>query len=55
VAAGFGISTPEQVAELRAHGADGAIVGTGILKRIIDGEGPEEITSYVRSLRSGCR
>jgi tryptophan synthase alpha chain len=55
VAAGFGISTPEQVAELRGHGADGAIVGSGILKRIIDGEGPEEITSYVRSLRSACR
>jgi tryptophan synthase alpha chain len=55
VAVGFGISKPEQVAKLRIDGADGAIVGSGILKRIMDGESPDGIASFVRSLKAASR
>jgi tryptophan synthase alpha chain len=34
VAVGFGVSTPEQVAEIRAMGADGVIVGSALVERI---------------------
>ncbi len=54
VAAGFGISTPEQMEQLRIHGADGAIVGSAILKRIMEGEGPRKVSAYVRSLKDEC-
>jgi tryptophan synthase alpha chain len=55
VAAGFGISTPGQVGQLRSYGADGAIVGSAILKRIMEGEGPQKVSAYVRSLKDECR
>jgi tryptophan synthase alpha chain len=55
VAAGFGISTPRQVGKLRNHGADGAIVGSAILKRILEGEEPRKVSLYVRSLKDECR
>jgi len=55
VAAGFGISTPRQVGQLRGHGADGAIVGSAILKRIMEGEGARKVCAYVRSLKDECR
>lgn len=55
VAAGFGIATPSQVRQLRGHGADGAIVGSAILKRIMEGEGPRKVSAYVRSLKDECR
>ncbi len=34
VAIGFGVSTPEQVATLRAMGADGVVVGSALVERI---------------------
>ena len=34
VAVGFGISTPEHVEKVRGWGADGAIVGSALVKRI---------------------
>jgi len=55
VAAGFGISMPEQVAHLRRLGADGAIVGSGILRRVAEGADEGEIRVYVRSLKLECR
>ncbi len=38
VAVGFGISGPEQVRQVRAWGADGAIVGSALVKRISNAE-----------------
>lgn len=34
VAVGFGVSTPEQVAAIRAMGADGVVVGSALVERI---------------------
>ncbi|HEV7525779.1 MAG TPA: tryptophan synthase subunit alpha [Acidimicrobiia bacterium] len=47
---GVGISTPEQAAEAAAH-ADGVIVGSALVRRLLDGGGPEEAATFVRSLR----
>jgi tryptophan synthase alpha chain len=48
---GFGISTPRQAAEAAAA-ADGVIVGAAIMRRILDGAGPDEAGAFVASLRA---
>ena len=50
VVMGFGISTPEQAAEV-ARVSDGVIVGTALVRRILDGGGPEEAHRFISSLR----
>jgi tryptophan synthase alpha chain len=47
---GVGISTPEQAAQAAAD-ADGVIVGSALVRRLLDGGGPDEAASFVRSLR----
>jgi tryptophan synthase alpha chain len=47
---GVGISTPEQAAQAAAS-ADGVIVGSALVRRLLDGGGPEEAASFVRTLR----
>jgi len=51
VAAGFGISRPGQIRELRGH-ADAAVVGSALLDRVHRGEDPVEL---VVELLSACR
>jgi tryptophan synthase alpha chain len=48
---GVGISTPEQAAQAAAT-ADGVIVGSALVRRLLDGGGPDDAASFVRSLRS---
>jgi tryptophan synthase alpha chain len=48
---GVGISTPEQAAEAAAN-ADGVIVGSALVRRLLDGGGPDEAGSFVGSLRA---
>jgi tryptophan synthase alpha chain len=48
---GFGVSTPEQAVEVTRE-ADGAIVGTAVVRRILDGGGPDELHAFVASLRA---
>jgi tryptophan synthase alpha chain len=48
---GVGISTPAQAARAAAS-ADGVIVGSALVRRLLDGGGPEEAASFVKSLRS---
>jgi tryptophan synthase alpha chain len=48
---GFGISTPEQAAEAAAV-ADGIVVGAAIMRRVLDGAGPDEAGAFVASLRA---
>lgn len=48
---GFGVSGPEQ-AEALAAVADGVIVGTAIVRRILAGESPEQVHRFVASLRA---
>ena len=47
---GVGISTPDQAAQAAAS-ADGVIVGSALVRRLLDGGGPEEAAAFVRSLR----
>ncbi|MCU1496847.1 MAG: trpA [Acidimicrobiales bacterium] len=47
---GFGVSTPEQAVEVTRE-ADGVIVGTAVVRRILDGGGPDDLHAYVSSLR----
>jgi tryptophan synthase alpha chain len=47
---GVGISTPDQAAQAAAS-ADGVIVGSALVRRLLDGGGPEEASTFVRSLR----
>lgn len=55
VAVGFGIAQPSQVKDLRMAGADGAIVGTSLLRMIMDGASPAHLQEHVESLKSACR
>jgi tryptophan synthase alpha chain len=54
---GIGVSNAEQAAEVAAI-ADGVIVGTALVRRILDGAGPSGVEAFVGGLRSGldaCR
>jgi tryptophan synthase alpha chain len=51
VGVGFGISQHEQTEQLYQEGADAAIVGSALLKRIIDGATPEDTCRFVSNLR----
>lgn len=48
VVAGFGISNPQHVREMKAMGADGVIVGSKIISEILDGNGE----AFIGELRS---
>lgn len=52
VCVGLGISSPEHVAEIGAY-ADGAIVGTALVKALRDG-GPEAVGKITRHLVTGA-
>jgi tryptophan synthase alpha chain len=47
---GVGISTPEQAAQAAAS-ADGVIVGSALVRRLLDGGGPDEAAAFVATLR----
>jgi tryptophan synthase alpha chain len=49
---GVGVSTPDQAAEAAAF-ADGVIVGSALVRRLLEGEGPEGAAAFVGRLRSG--
>ena len=48
---GVGVSTPEQAVEVSAE-ADGVIVGSALVRRLLDGGGPDAAASFVSELRS---
>ncbi|GDX30568.1 MAG: tryptophan synthase subunit alpha [Acidimicrobiia bacterium] len=48
---GVGISNPEQ-AVAAAASADGVIVGSALISRLLRGEGPDEAFTFVESIRS---
>ena len=52
VLVGVGVSTPAQAAEVAAV-ADGVIVGTALVRRLLDGGGPEVAGAFVAELRAG--
>lgn len=49
---GFGISTPEHIRSYLSMGADGVIVGSAIIKHLLDGTGEVYIRSLADALRS---
>ncbi len=51
VCAGIGISTPEQAARV-CEVADGAVVGSALVRRLLDGAGPEGAAKFVGELRA---
>lgn len=56
VGVGFGVSSPEQAAQLKTWGADGVIVGSAFVKRLAptDGgsHGVEEVESFCQQLKA---
>lgn len=55
VAVGFGISSPDHVAQLAASGADGIVVGSAIVSRIGSGASQDELGRFLSSLRDATR
>jgi len=51
VVMGFGISTPEQAADLAAH-ADGIIIGSALMRLRLDGATPEAVGAYLAEIRA---
>ncbi len=49
---GLGISNVEQAREA-ADAADGVIVGSALVRRLLDGGGPEQAAAFVAELRAG--
>jgi tryptophan synthase alpha chain len=52
VCIGIGVSTPEQAAEVCGE-ADGVVVGSALVRRLLDGEGPKGAAKFVGALRAG--
>lgn len=50
VCVGVGVSTPEQAAQV-CQAADGVVVGSALVRRLLEGEGPDGAAAFVRSLR----
>lgn len=48
---GFGVSNPSQAVEVAAS-ADGVIVGTALVRRVMEGASPDDIHAFVSSLRA---
>lgn len=48
---GIGVSTPDQAREVAAE-ADGVIVGSALVRRIMEGGGPDGAADFVSSLRA---
>ena len=48
---GFGVSTPAQAVEA-AREADGVVVASALMRRLLDGAGPDEIGDQVAALRA---
>jgi tryptophan synthase alpha chain len=50
VCVGIGVSTPEQAVTV-CQVADGVVVGSALVRRLLDGDGPDGAASFVSSLR----
>jgi tryptophan synthase alpha chain len=52
VCIGIGVSTPAQAAEACSE-ADGVVVGSALVRRVLEGAGPEGAAAFVAELRRG--
>jgi tryptophan synthase alpha chain len=58
IGVGFGISEPEQARQVKAWGADAAIVGSAMVKRLAEGtpeQGLDAIAQFCQSLKTAIR
>ena len=58
IGVGFGISEPEQARQVREWGADAAIVGSAVVKRLAEGtpeQGLEAIGQFCQSLKTALK
>lgn len=55
VCVGFGLSSPDRVARVVRAGADGAIVGSAIVKKVGDNFQPQEIRKFAAQLKEATR
>ena len=51
VLVGVGVSSPEQAVEVCAE-ADGVVIGSALVRRLLDGEGPAGAAAFIGSVRS---
>jgi tryptophan synthase alpha chain len=51
VCVGIGVSTPEQAATV-CEVADGVVVGSALVRRLLEGAGPDGAAEFVGSLRA---
>lgn len=51
VLVGVGVGTPDQAAEV-CEVADGVVVGSAVVQRLVDGEGPAGVAAFVGSVRA---
>ena len=49
---GFGVATPAHVGEAVASGAAGVICGSAIVRRIAEGQSPEQIRCFIAEMKS---
>ena len=54
VAVGFGVRGGDDVRRLRSAGADGVVVGSALVRRVLDGATPAQYGAAVAELRSAC-
>jgi tryptophan synthase alpha chain len=52
VLVGVGVSSPDQAAEV-SRVADGVVVGSALVRRLLEGAGPEGAAAFVTELRTG--
>ena len=58
IGVGFGVSEPEQARQVKAWGADAAIVGSAIVKRLAEGtpeQGLDAIAQFCQSLKTAIK
>ena len=51
VLVGVGVSSPAQAAEVCTV-ADGAVIGSAVMRRVLDGEGPAGVAAFVGEVRA---
>ncbi len=52
--AGFGISSPENILQIKDY-CDGVIVGSAVIKKLIDGESYDVIAAFISELKNRCK
>lgn len=53
VIVGFGVNTPEKACAI-AEVADGVVIGSAIVNRIANGDSPEDVLAFVKTLADGA-